>query len=283
MHAIPLRGLVDTNFPSMAASFRTLPDEPAHHGLLTLPFKRSSISSVVRWQSPELSIGRACTPIAKQKCWEVTGPVEILARGLFQAVKELLDGCNELLYDGEPVQSLVMFNLFMIGRDQSKASPTLLLSCERKKPRQRALKMIRESGILCRPENAGFRLAESPRPPVGLGPPVPFGSEDGAGSSLFPLPLLTQNAYWNPKFPPTGAQLYTGFNVTDTVYTTRATLGGVVSIDDAFYGLTVAHSFIRQRGSPVIADDEDGFELSFDDYVEDGELSESSASWGRSG
>jgi hypothetical protein len=127
MHAIPLSGLVDTNFPSMAASSRTLSDEPAHHSLLTLPFKRPSISSVVRWKSPERSIGRACTPIAKQKCWEVTGPVETLARGLFQAVKELLDGCNELLYHGEPVQSLIMSNLFMIGRDQSKASPTLLL------------------------------------------------------------------------------------------------------------------------------------------------------------
>jgi hypothetical protein len=267
----------------MAPSSKTFRDEPSRHRLLSLPFKGPSLSSVVRWQSPELSIGRACTPIAKQKCWEVTGPVETLARGLFQAVKELLDGYNELLYDGEPVQSLVMFNLFMIGHNQSKASPTLLVSCERKRPRQRAMKLIRESGILHRPEYAGVRLAESPLPPVGLCPPVPLGSQDVAGSSSFPLPRLAQNVFWTPKFPPIGAQLYMGFNVTDAVYTTRATLGGVVIVDDVFYGLTVAHNFIGQKDPPVIADDEDGFELSFDDYVEDGELSESSESSDRSG
>jgi hypothetical protein len=278
MHAIPLTDLVDANFPSMGASSRTFPDEQAHHKLLAQAFKRSSISSVVSWQSPELSIGRACTPFEKQQCWEVTGRAESLARGLFQAVKELLDGCNELLYDGEPVESLVMFNLFMIGRDRSKANPTLLLSCERKRPRQRAMKLIRESGILRRPEHAGFRLAESPRPPVGLSAPVPLGSQDDAGSSSLPLPLLDQNVLWNPKFPPTGAQLYTRFDANDADYATRATLGGVVSIEGVFYGLTVAHNFTGQKEPPVQADDEDGFELSFDDYVEEEGFSDSSVS-----
>src|SRR5271154_5992478 len=100
-----------------------------------LPLKSSAKAE---WPDPELSIGRECRSVGRNKCWEVSGPAQTVSNCIFPKVKCLLESRNEYLNEKEPVPVAIVLGFFMIGRTEKKSNPTLLFTCEKKIPRRKA-------------------------------------------------------------------------------------------------------------------------------------------------
>lgn len=186
--------------------------------------------------------------------------------GILKAVKELLDPVAEYLHEHEPKPSFIAFGMYMIGRDEARSNPTLLISCERKTPRQKALRLVRESRIL--KEAASVRLAESPRPPLCVVSPIPLrlSSDEAEGERYKIRP--GESLYCLPPDTTCGISLYVRrVQGKDTFYKQTSTIGGIVSLDGERFGLSTAHGFVEDsEASPLaLPDDEMGFEISFDD------------------
>ncbi|KAE9365861.1 hypothetical protein N431DRAFT_418721 [Stipitochalara longipes BDJ] len=121
-----------------------------------------------QWPNPHLSLGIQCNRLGSNECWQAVGPAQDLFGLVSKSIGDLLDARVEDLEEGEPVAGhILLFGMYMIGKSATTAQPTLLLTCQRPKPRRRAIKYIRESGIL-----KGYPkilLAESSLPPLASG------------------------------------------------------------------------------------------------------------------
>jgi peptide-N4-(N-acetyl-beta-glucosaminyl)asparagine amidase len=169
-----------------------------------------------------------------------------------------------------------MFGLYMIGKNEKKSSPTLLLSCEPKKPRTKALKLVRECGIL--QDYPGVRLAESSQAPTALGQVRSLGCLNAADTDfVFFSPPTLNNVCGRPI-------LVIESNNPDPLAVTsisqKATIGGFVRLwnseyDDVYCGLTVAHAFEDElRAFPASTDVEFAFDSSDGEDDEDDEVEE---------
>jgi hypothetical protein len=214
--------------------------------MLRLAASRTSTNRVPAWPSPELSVGHSCSALGRNKCWEVVGPALESAATMLRIVKELLDSRAEYLHEREPKTCFISFGVYMIGRDESRANPTLLISCERRPPRQRAVKLIREKNILRDLE--GFRLAESSRPPLCIRLPISLGSTSMSASPDSSIQFIKDILY-APKLSETcGLPILSYYSpngqTEDYVRTYLATMGGYVFVGNTRYGLSTAHSFV---------------------------------------
>jgi hypothetical protein len=130
-------------------------------------------STKAEWPDPELSMGRECRSLGRNKCWEVVGPAQTVSDCVIPKVKELLESRNEYLNETEAVPVALILGFYMIGRSEKKCNPTLLFTCEKKVPRQRALNIVVRSGLLG--SYPGVLLAESAQSPLALRPAVSLG------------------------------------------------------------------------------------------------------------
>jgi hypothetical protein len=97
------------------------------------------------------SIGDSIGYFHDRYWWHATGH----ARNVFGTIKtELKDQLN--VANKERYGSAAHFDLFMIGRDQATAKPTIMFFCEEQGPHRRAKKTIDEGGLLKR--LPGFRV-----------------------------------------------------------------------------------------------------------------------------
>jgi len=121
-----------------------------------------------QWPDPHLSIGAKCNPLSGNECWKAIGPAEALFALIFQPIKDLLDARVDELEEGEPVAGhILLFDLYMIGKSPATARPTLLFTCRTPKRRKRAIKFVKESGLL--KPHPKIALAESAVPPLVMG------------------------------------------------------------------------------------------------------------------
>ena len=171
-----------------------------------------------------------------------------------------------------------MFGLYMIGRNEKKSSPTLLLSCEPKKPRTKALKLVRESGLL--QDYPGVLLAESSQAPTALGLVRPLGNLSAADPDfVFFAPPTLNNVCGRPIFI---MESKDPDNLAVTSVSRKATIGGFVRLRNSEYGntycgLTVAHAFEDElRVSPVSTDAEFAFDGSDGEEEDDADDMEKS-------
>jgi hypothetical protein len=249
---------------------------------LRLAASRAAAPSIPPWPEPELSIGQPCSLLGSLKCWEAIGPALAISVGILKAVKDLLDPRAEYLHQEESKPCFIAFGVYMIGRDEKRANPTLLISCERKSPRQKAVKIVRESAILR--GNAGVRLAESPRPPVCSVSPIQLGlsGDENVKDSFRHLP--DDSLYWSPSGTTCGISLYARkLHGSDITYVQKATIGGIVCVQGDFFGVSTAHGFIDDHKPLAFPDDETSFEISFDDWVEGDEMRQDIAELGGRG
>jgi len=100
--------------------------------------------------------------MGKNRCWEAIGPAKERYDEVSERIKALLESQHESLNDGVCVFRFLMIDLYMIGRNEEQAKPTIIFSSENKTLRQRAQKLVRGSEIL--DEYPGFTLGESSRP-----------------------------------------------------------------------------------------------------------------------
>jgi hypothetical protein len=120
------------------------------------------------WPDPYLSIGAKCYHVGSNECWKATGPAKENFKLIAGGIGDLLDARVDELEEGEPVAgNILQFDLYMIGKSAATARPTLLFTCKRPKPRRRAIKFVKESGIM--KDHPKFALAESASPPFVLG------------------------------------------------------------------------------------------------------------------
>jgi hypothetical protein len=86
----------------------------------------------------------------KYSCWRPIGVIKDVWNDLRPKIKEFLDHCGGCM-------PLVMLELYMIGRTEEKARPTILICSDDKKARKRLRKAIRGSGLL----TEGFDLGDT--------------------------------------------------------------------------------------------------------------------------
>jgi hypothetical protein len=213
------------------------------------------------WPQPELSIGRELEALdSSRRCWDIKGPVLDLATKIYSLVQKELDLRSDYLVERERIRKPVLFRMYMIGRRQEDANPTLLFSCSREQPRKRAKEVVRDSGILR--EHPAIRLVHSKRLPQ---TPMPFrilvGSMEkiqAEGGGLFgEVYCIT------PVDRTCGVPVFTRRK--DGSFR-KATIGGIVQLGDIYYGLTVAHTFIDDDLENTEESDDDslGMDCSFD-------------------
>lgn len=203
------------------------------------------------WPEPELSIGLPCCSFGRHKCWEVVGPARDISQAIFRATKEVLDQHSEFLHETEKVPFSIMFGLYMVGKNEKKSRPTLLLSCEPKIPRRKALKLVRESRIL--EDFPGVVLAESSQAPTALGHVRPLGGLGAADPDfIFFSPPTLNNVCGRPILV---MESNDPENLAVTSVSLKATIGGFVRLrnsesEDVYCGLTVAHAFEDEPKAP---------------------------------
>ncbi|KAN0098333.1 hypothetical protein V8E51_013996 [Hyaloscypha variabilis] len=254
---------------AMASPSRTLTERSPFSAvsMLHLATSRAVTNTVAPWPSPELSTGDSCSPLGKNKCWEVIGPALAASVDILKGVKGLLDSRAEYLHEREPKTCFIAFGVYMMGRHESRANPTLLISCERKPPRQKAVKLIRESSILR--DAAGFRLADCNRLPLCTASPVLLGGGDLSAYGLFDN-LTTNELYCISTSNTCGMPLYTRVDndSKDDNYSQVATFGGFVSVQNTIYGISTVHSFVENSGLQTSPNEENECEFEFDDQLE---------------
>ena len=211
------------------------------------------------WPQPELSCGRELEALdGSHRCWEVTGPVSGLAKTIYGEVKNLLDLRSDYLIERERIIEPVLFSMYMTGRRKEEANPTLLFSCTRIQPRKRAKEVVKESGIL--KDHPAIRLAHSKRPPQAL---RPFRILVGSSKDINQGGTFGEVYCISPVDRTCGVPVV--MRRKDRSFR-NATIGGIVQLDNTYYGLTVAHAFDDDTGEGA-SDSDEGFsdlDCSFD-------------------
>lgn len=198
-----------------------------------------------QWKEPELSIGLPLKPLGRHKCWSLQdkSPAAVVWKSVSRSIINLLEDQYEHL---DVKNSELRVHMFMIGQRPESSAPTILFSCESKPPRRKAMDLVKREGILdC---HVGVQMAECSRLPKQLA--------IGEDSELRPLPV---GVYLNGPLRSCGiAVLISRDGVTPP---RKATIGGIVCIEDTYYGLTTAHAFdaVEEREN---SSDED-FEFAF--------------------
>lgn len=226
-------GPVPLNFDvQMAATFRAsdlLPQTVTGlSAFLAGPEKGSSI-----WLNPQLSTGRLICKIGRISCWEAKGPAKDAFNEIAPRIKNYLDRSVD------PITSWVTWSIYMLGKAEKSASPTILFCCEVAAHRKEVRRIIVESGLL--DGYRGMKTGHMPRAP-GFDQLVPLAS---AGTSASARQAEVPASSWN-------ASHCSGMRI--SVGDSYATIGGVIQIRHKFYYTTAAHVF-ESRGSEMGTED----------------------------
>ena len=148
----------------------------------------------------------------------------------------------------------------MTGRRKEEANPTLLFSCSRVQPRRRAKEVVKQSKVL--QDHPAIRLAHSKRPPQALRPfrllVGPMKRVERGGVETFGEVYCISPVDRTCGVPVLISRKDGSFR--------KATIGGIVQLDDKYYGLTVAHTFVDDGFQSTGESDDDfsDMECSFD-------------------
>ncbi|KAF2114844.1 hypothetical protein BDV96DRAFT_86459 [Lophiotrema nucula] len=111
------------------------------------------------YPQPRASIGPKVGELGRRDhCWEAIGPALHDFRELVPLILEQLK-----IYCKEIVLGWVTFSVYMIGRSEEEAAPTVLFFCKEEHHRKEAMRAVKASGILKR--KPGFKTGNMPNPP----------------------------------------------------------------------------------------------------------------------
>ncbi|KAK4445516.1 hypothetical protein QBC34DRAFT_412959 [Podospora aff. communis PSN243] len=228
----------------MAATFRgpdLLPQSTAISDFLT--GNRSEKGSTASWPNPHLSVGRFICKVGRISCWEAQGPARSIFNEIAPKIKSYLERSVE------PISSRVTWSIYMFGKAEKSANPTIIFCCDVATHRKDVRKAIVESGLL--DGYRGLKTGHMPKPP-GFGQLVPLAS--GA-----PLSASVASSDWATSSC-SGMRIYVGGS--------PATIGGVVQIRDRFYYTTAGHVFENPRDEIASEDivEDDDIEIDIDGF-----------------
>jgi hypothetical protein len=245
------------------------------------------------WPDPHLSIGTKCNRMGVNDCWEAVGPAKALYAEIAPRIGKLLDDRMDELEEGEPVAvDILTFGMYMVGKTPKVARPTLLFTCQRKNPRRRAIRFVEQSSILkgkpkitlaesaivptatnnnylmllardpalqemCEIRTPGLptdilELVSPPSlpPPSSSSPSRSAASwEEGTGTARTDAAGFSQNLPLDTTIP---LNIF-GLPIISSSTGRKATIGGFLSIQGQYYGLTVAHVFDNLLGSDILS------------------------------
>lgn len=186
------------------------------------------------WLNPQESTGRyICRDRDKwHHIWEAIGP----ARDVF--VNTIAPRIKEYLEDAvEPISSRVTWSMYMVGRTEFAASPSIIFCCEVLDHRREVRNTIRESGIL--DGYPGIKARHLPRPPD-FDQLVPLGAGGQPMDHCGDMTALTSKGR-----SACGSQISLGSNGTKSLSSDfAATIGGVIRLGGHFYYTTAAHALL---------------------------------------
>lgn len=202
--------------------------------------------------------------VGKDSIWQAIGPARDAFETLAPNIKDHLERSNE------PISCWVSWSIYMMGRAVNTASPTIIFCCDVLKHRRDIRKAVKDSGLLN--EYPGFRTGHMPQPPD-FDQLVPLAYEDQLTEDEHAVAVsavLTER--------PSGMHLFIHNPAVEGIpWSRRATVGGVIKVNDHYFYTTASHPFYEEHsdisGASNFDDDSDTF--SFDD---DSDASEASSS-----
>ena len=131
-------------------------------------FKRGFLFGKPQWPNTHLSLGINCNQLGSYNCWEAIGPAKEVFDALKLPIKRLLDARVEELEANDPIAGhILVYGMYMIGKEEATARPTILFSCQSARMRRRAIQYMKESRVL--KDHPTVKMAESVAPPTVAG------------------------------------------------------------------------------------------------------------------
>jgi len=128
-------------------------------------FKKGFLFGRPQWPNTHLSLGINCGQLGSYHCWEAIGPAREVFDVLKLPIKRLLDARVEDLEANDPVAGrILVYGMYMIGKEEAAARPTLLFSCQSARVGRRAIQYMKESRVL--KDHPTVKMAESVAPPT---------------------------------------------------------------------------------------------------------------------
>jgi hypothetical protein len=170
----------------------------------------------------------------ERRWWYATGK----AREMFERMmKDVRDQLQVALTD--KYRDIVHFELFIIGKDDTFAKPTIMFFCEDREPRKKAKKVLDEGGLMTR--MPGFRTGHQARqPPVGR---LVRPAENSESSAVPDITAQRKVFYYDPlnSITALGVPIFIKH---DNARWRKAT-GYRVYIGDRCFLMSVSHVFIE--------------------------------------
>ncbi|KAK4041737.1 protein PNG1 [Parachaetomium inaequale] len=199
------------------------------------------------WPNPELSIGRLITKLGKVSCWETKGPARDAFDELAPRIKSYLERSVE------PISTWVTWSIYMFGKTQRSASPTIVFCCEVTAHRKEVRSIILESGLL--DGYRGIKTGHMPRAPdyeqlIPLAPEDRSHHDEGGACMVEGIA-----ARWNTGF-------CGGMKIFISESGGHTTVGGAIQTGGRFFYTTAAHAFQgcgrkAEEESPIAGTEED--------------------------
>ncbi|KAH7386459.1 hypothetical protein BKA64DRAFT_143978 [Cadophora sp. MPI-SDFR-AT-0126] len=235
----------------------------------------------VKWSHSQASVGKHCCTFSGKAIWEIQDPGRSILEPLLDKIKRYLNEQSEILRESlrEREACQFSFDIFMIGRSESTACPTLVFISVNKTSRGKIVKAIRDSGILdTHPYVLLGQCSKHPRYPDSR-PLKPIAFDVDATSSLAQPngTVYVEKSIADKHMIVSGTTIYISVvpKAEERSRFRKATLGGflrLTSVDGSqktttMVGMTVAHAFQDLSKSDSTVDhesDNDGFEIEFD-------------------
>lgn len=189
------------------------------------------------WPEPQNSIDFPCGTLGGLPCWTVRGEAKRLFAEIEDGIKNLLQDRMDDIADCQHSLESFGWCMYMRGRDETHAEPVLLFECFDRKTLAKVVDIVKKSQLWKNiiEKHPALRLASSSRGPQG---------------SCFTVDMLENsdgsNAVYSdgPLHQLYGVQIYVNsFQHSSSLSFRKATLGGLILIDDVFHAMTVAHLF----------------------------------------
>lgn len=222
-------------------------------------------SNKPKWDNPQASIGKQVAATRIKTIWEASGPaLELFEQRIFHAIEETLNLNKEHLDSEEESSHTISFHLWMVGRKPESAQPTIIFTSKSAALRTKVVKVIKEDRVLA--EFPGIALKSMNRMPA-----IPMGYQSNSAfsssGSAFPRSSTTneinpfdidmlqtsrtsRSAISGPSSVRDASPLLVEALASEQVCGTpllidgryEATMGGIVKINDLYFGFTVVHS-----------------------------------------
>ncbi|KAJ4422067.1 hypothetical protein N0V82_003258 [Gnomoniopsis sp. IMI 355080] len=209
----------------------------------------------------EVTVNNCTRRIGSSMAWFAKGPA--LERYNDVIRPEIL----RILRHTKPPEGEDLFiKLYIIGRNEEKANPMVMICCYDKKTRDDAQDLVRESGLLDEDENSGFGLGSNKFPLETDGVPRNLGNDE------LQFPTTTSNTQarqsqqmievFGVSRPGIGRKLAFYQQGTMAQY---ATGGPIIRLGEDVYQLTVAHAMCKTSVEEVLpVDNSDLDDCNFD-------------------